>query len=116
MTSTSRAFDRGTYRADRDLREIGSEFRQRRLAFGFSQAHVAASCRMSRSRCCRVEAGRIATLSVPEVHRLAAVLGLEAVVRLYPGGNPVRDHAHATRIRSLLAHAAARSGTGRRYR
>ena len=47
------------------------------------------------------------TLSLPEIHRIAVVLGLAAVVRLYPGGLPIRDQAHALRLRRLLGHAAS---------
>ncbi len=107
MTSATRAFDRGTHRGQRDLLEIGSEFRERRLSLGTSQDHVARASRVSRSRYCRIEAGKITTLTVIELYQIATVLGLDASVRLYPGGTPVRDRAHVGRLQALLRHAAA---------
>jgi hypothetical protein len=62
---------------------------------------------LSRSRYSRIEAGSIRTFSILELDRLAAVLGLEAGVRLYPGGVPVRDAAHAGKLRDLLRLVAA---------
>lgn len=107
VPSVTRAFDRGTYLAEQDLRDVGSEFRERRLSLASSQAHVAGACRMSRPRYSRIEAGKAGTLTLPEIHRIASVLGLHAVLRIYPGGIPVRDRAHAVKLRELLAHAAA---------
>jgi len=57
---------------------------------------------MPRVRYCQIEAGTVRTLSVVEVARLAAVLGLDPMIRLYPGGAPIRDRAHAERLRRLL--------------
>lgn len=37
-----------------------------------------------------------------EISQVAAVLGLEAVVRLYPGGEPLRDTAQLGRIQTLV--------------
>ena len=91
----------------RDLREVGEEFRERRQSLGTSQDHVAGACRLSRSRYCRIEAGKVETLTILELNRIATVLGLDASVRLYPGGMPVRDRAQAERLHSLLKHVAA---------
>ena len=107
MTSATRAFVRGTYRGERDLLEIGSEFRERRLSLGTSRDDIARASRLARSRYCRIEAGKIGTLTVLELNQIASVLGLDASVRLYPGGVPVRDRAHAGRLQALLRHAAA---------
>jgi transcriptional regulator with XRE-family HTH domain len=107
MTSATRAFDRGTYLGVRDLHEVGEEFRERRHSLGRSQDHVAGACRISRSRYCRIEAGRVETLTILELNRIATVLGLDASVRLYPGGVPVRDRAQAERLNALLAHVAS---------
>jgi transcriptional regulator with XRE-family HTH domain len=106
MASAARAFERGTYHGRRDLRAIGDEFREHRLSLGVSQDHVAKAGRLSRSRYCRIEAGSVETLTIMELNRIATVLGLDASVRLYTGGSPVRDRAHAERLRSILAHAA----------
>jgi transcriptional regulator with XRE-family HTH domain len=107
VPAIDRRFERGTYLALRDLRTLGSEFRERRLELGLSQEAIAAACRLSRPRYTRIEAGKVMTLSLPEIHRIGGVLGLDPVVRLYPSGVPVRDRGHATRLQMLLANAAA---------
>jgi transcriptional regulator with XRE-family HTH domain len=105
VTSASRAIHRGTVLAQRQLSSIGDELREARLSSGASQHHVARLCGMSRQRYARIEVGRCETLSIVELHRLAAVLGLSPAVRLYPGGLPVRDVAQASRLASLLSNA-----------
>jgi len=59
---------------------------------------------MSRQRLSRLERGRCRELTVIQLHRVAAVLGLDASVRLYPAGPPIRDVAHARRLASFVAH------------
>lgn len=85
---------------------IGREFEAGRLALGASQDHVAEASRISRPRYSRIENGKAPTLQVIEVARIASVLGLESSIRLYPGGPPVRDAAHARRLGAFLACAA----------
>jgi transcriptional regulator with XRE-family HTH domain len=106
MPSIDRTFDRGSRAAQRQLATLGGELRERRLSLGLSQDHTAKAARVSRSRCSRIEAGLIQTFSVVELNHLAAALGLDAAVRLYPGGVPVRDAAHAGKLQSLLRLAA----------
>jgi hypothetical protein len=43
----------------------------------------------------RIERGLVREVSILKVTRLAEAVGLEASVRLYAGGSPVRDDAHA---------------------
>src|SRR4051812_28660374 len=103
MPSVLRGVDRGTHIARRQLAEIGAEFRERRMSLSLSQAFVAAAARLSRSRYVGVEAGKVPTLTILEANRIAQVLGMEAAVRLYPGGAPLRDVAHAGRLAKLLS-------------
>jgi transcriptional regulator with XRE-family HTH domain len=103
MGAAIRAFEHGSRLGERFLRDLGSEFREARIALGLSQAHVALASRMPRVRYCHVEAGTVPSLSIIEVARTAAVLGLDPMVRLYPGGAPIRDRAHAERLRRLLS-------------
>lgn len=114
MGTTSRALDRAVWLTNRTLRELGDEFRERRLGLALSQAHVAAACRISRPYYGRIENGAARSLSLAEVHRIATVLGLAASVRVYPDGVPVRDVGHATRLTGFLALTGARLGTGPR--
>lgn len=105
MGTISRALDRAAWLANRTLQEISDEFRERRLALALSQAHVAAACRISRPYYGRIDSGKARSLSLVEVHRIAAVLGMSTSVRLYPDGVPVRDLAHATRLTRFLTLA-----------
>ena len=62
---------------------------------------------MSRQRYSRVERGRCPGLTVLELNRVASVVGLNASVRLYPAGPPVRDVAQTSRLKAFLALGAA---------
>ena len=102
MPTASRALDRGTQRAKRDLGETGEAFRERRLELGVSQDHVAASSRMSRVRYSQIERGVASTLTILEFDRLAIVLGLSPSIRLFPGGPAVRDAGQSSRLARFL--------------
>jgi transcriptional regulator with XRE-family HTH domain len=86
----------------RQTRQLGEDFRETRLALAMSQEHVAAASRISRSRYGDIEGGRADSLTLRELNRVAAILGLSASVRLYPDGPPVRDVAHATKLQRFL--------------
>ena len=87
--------------------QLGDEFRDQRLTLGRSQQAVADAARISRARLSRIENGKVPRLSILEASQIAAVLGLDLSVRAYPGGSPVRDSAHAERLRGMLDHAHA---------
>jgi transcriptional regulator with XRE-family HTH domain len=101
--SADRRIQRATYRVRRTFGDLGEEFRAARGAGGLSQLRVATEAGMSRSRYTRIEAGRVETLRLDEAAKLAAVLGLDLSVKLYPGGGPLRDQAHAGRLSRFLA-------------
>jgi transcriptional regulator with XRE-family HTH domain len=103
MATTTRALAEGTRRAQRHVLDIGEGFLEQRIALGLSQAHVAAAVGMKRVKYGRIERGQVAA-PILELDRVAAVLGLELSVRLYPGGVPVRDGAQATRLMRFLIH------------
>jgi transcriptional regulator with XRE-family HTH domain len=94
--------DRAIAKATRQLIDIGGEFREARMALGLSQEFVANAARISRSRYSGIEAGKITTLSVAEINRIAAVLGLDTGIRVYPGGAAVRDAGHGGKLDALL--------------
>lgn len=104
MATTERALDRGNRRGHRSVRIVGEEFRDQRLGLGISQQRVADAARIQRSRYSRIECGRVEALTIVEASRVASVLGLDLVVRAYPGGSPLRDAAHAERLRRILSH------------
>ena len=105
MAAIERAVVRGTRRGERAYRELADEFRQGRLAAGWSQERVAALIGVSRSHYVEIEAGRTTALSIVQASRIAAVLGLDLLVRAYPGSGPLRDAAHSARLESVLRRA-----------
>jgi transcriptional regulator with XRE-family HTH domain len=104
MGSAERTYDRGSRQGERWVRSIGEEFRTARMALGLSQRHVAGAAHLSRSRYSRIELAAVRHLSILTAARIAAVLGLDLAARVYPGGRPIRDAAHAERLQRLLAH------------
>ena len=61
---------------------------------GLSAAAVARAARLSTSSVSRIERGLVQRVSVYDLARLHAVVGLELSVRSYPAGQPIRDAAH----------------------
>lgn len=83
---------------------LGEELLEARTSAALSQAHVAAAAGISRRRYGRIEGGQLPA-TVRELDLIAAVLGLDVSVRLYPGGSAVRDGPQATRLMRFLSHA-----------
>ena len=103
---------RGARRGRRLIAELGAELRTARLAAGLSLATVAAAADMSQSELSRIERGLAAWLDVLVAARLCAIVGLDLAVRAYPGGEPLRDAAHAR----LIAAFRTRLGSALRVR
>ncbi len=112
MATADRTYQRGERAGRKALSRFAEEVRDRRIELGLSQASVAAAARLSRPRYTKVEAARVGTLSIPEATRIASVLGLDLSVRVYPGGDPLRDGASAVRLQAL----GARVGRPLRFR
>lgn len=62
---------------------------------------------MSRVHYGRIENGHAPGLTIDEINRVAAALGLTPSLRMYPGGSPVRDAGQATRLLRFLAPVTA---------
>ncbi|MEO6350590.1 MAG: helix-turn-helix transcriptional regulator [Candidatus Limnocylindrales bacterium] len=107
MPTVDRSFDRGSRRAHKALRDLGEELRTKRVTVGLSQLQVASAAGIARPTCTRIEAGRFSSLSLLTASRVASVLGLDLSVRVYPGGNPLRDAAQLERLDRVLSRAAA---------
>jgi transcriptional regulator with XRE-family HTH domain len=71
------------------------EIRRARRNAGLSQATVARAAGLSRSRLARLEAGQLTSPPIPILFGVAAVVGLDVSLRAYPGGDAIRDAAHA---------------------
>ncbi len=104
MSSTERLLPRANRQAQRLLLAVGQELREARLVAGLSQAHVAGAIGLSRPRYTKAEAGQVPTLQIREAALAGAVVGLDLSVRLYPGGQAIRDVAQLRRLDALLAH------------
>ena len=86
---------RGTRRGRRLLADLGEEIRAARRASGLSLAECATAAGISGAELSRIERGLAPWLDVLTASRVCAVVGLDLSVRAFPGGNPVRDAAHA---------------------
>ena len=64
------------------------------MSHGLSQRAVCAASRVEQAEVSRIEAGRRPGATIRTLARLATAVGLELSVRLYPGGQPIRDKAH----------------------
>lgn len=110
MATKDRAVDLGTRRGNAIVLELGHEVRVARLEHGLSQNAVAIAARTSRAQVSRVERAGAPRVSVLELARLFAVLGLELSARAYAAGTPIRDAAHRAlleRLRSRVAPTVA---------
>ncbi len=102
MSTVQRARDRGARQGRRILQLLADEFHGKRLSTGLSQEAVATASGLSRPIYSRIETAKRVTTSFDEASRIAAVLGLDVVVRLYPGGEPLRDTAQQGRLDQLM--------------
>ena len=106
MPAVERAIDRAKERATRLLVAIGRELRASRVARGLSQQHVAQAVGVSQGLLSLIERGMHSAVSLELLAKIAEVVGLDLALRAYPGGEPIRDAAHARlleRFRKLVA-------------
>lgn len=106
MATAERLHERGDRRGRRALAALAEEIRDRRIELGLSQASVASAARLSRPRYTKVEAAKVESLSILEGARIASVLGLDLSVKIYPGGDPLRDAASVARLEALAGRIA----------
>ena len=102
MASNERLLYRATRRGESTLKRLGEELRHARLEADMSQQAIGRIVHMSGSKISRLEAGRLASLSVVDAARVSTALGLDLAVRTYPGGRRPRDAAQARRLHELL--------------
>src|SRR6266542_1409825 len=103
MSVRERPVDRGSRTTVRVRGDIGRELRTARRAAGISQLTVAVAADTSRAEVSRIERGSAPWLSVDVLCRLAAVLGFDPTIRLYPTTSPPRDAGHAALVERLHA-------------
>lgn len=100
--------DDATLRGLRLQVELGSELREGRLARGLRQTDVARVVGVSHARISRVEIGALRNLSVVDLSRHAATVGLKLHARFYPADGGLRDAAQLDLLRRLRARIGDR--------
>jgi transcriptional regulator with XRE-family HTH domain len=98
MGARERRVDAGAARGRALTTAILAELRSARLDRGLAGADVAREVGISQSQYSRIERGLTESLSIGEASTLLAAVGLDLSVRAYPGGQPLRDAAHAALI------------------
>jgi transcriptional regulator with XRE-family HTH domain len=98
---------RGTRRGRRLIADLGGELRIARQAAGLTLEFVATAAGVSPSELSRIERGLAPWLDVLRAARLCAIVGLDLSVRVYPGGEPLRDAGHARLTAAFRARVGA---------
>jgi transcriptional regulator with XRE-family HTH domain len=106
MATKDRAADRGRRDAALHLQLVGRELREARLAAGLSQAHVGSAVGISHSGVSRIERALAPNVPLGRIDTLAAVVGMELSVRLYPAGRPLRDEGQLALLERLRGRLA----------
>ena len=103
MSTRERPMDRGRRIATADRLRIGHELRVARQILGHSVHVVGATTGMSGAHVGRIERGIVPTVSVDQMARLGAAVGLDVRVRAYAGPVPVVDTAQLALLGRLRA-------------
>jgi transcriptional regulator with XRE-family HTH domain len=101
MPNRERRLPRATALIRADLTEAGSDLRTARLRAGLTAAAVAKAIGSSESTVLRTERAVRPGVRPDALARHAAALGLRARIRLYPDGDPIRDAAQVSVMRSF---------------
>jgi transcriptional regulator with XRE-family HTH domain len=112
MPTRESPIQRGRRLGRTQRRRIGEEFRTTRIGLGMSLREVGRRLGISHSAVARRERGDIESLSIDQIAVMAAVLGLESRLQLYPVATPLRDAAQL----ALLARFRARLPPELRFR
>jgi transcriptional regulator with XRE-family HTH domain len=98
-----RLLDRGNRLGLAGLARLGQELRDARLDRGLTVDAVAAAANISNASVSRIERAKAPKVALVVLARLAAVVGLDLVVRTYPGSTPLRDAGHVVLLADLRA-------------
>jgi transcriptional regulator with XRE-family HTH domain len=112
MAGHEKRDERAQQRMAELLASMGRELRTARLGIDLSQASAARAIGRTRSTWSRMELGEVPQLSLVELGRAMAVVGMDLHVRAYPGGQPLRDSGHVC----LLERLRVRLGPGAWWR
>ena len=103
MGTRERPLDRAQRRTVEQLAAAGREIRLARVSAGLSQRDVGSAAGVSRTTVWRLERGIGVEVTLSALSRVSAAVGLEASLRLFPVGDPVRDAAHVALLGRLRA-------------
>lgn len=92
--------------------DLCRELEGARIEHGLSFADVGGAVGLSGQQVARICRGQSTSVSVVRLTALLAAVGLDLSARAYPGGSPVRDHAHL----ELLARLRGRLPSTLRWR
>lgn len=104
MPPIERPFDRGKRLGFAAVARVGTELRDARVDRGLTVDRVAFAAGISNASVSRIERGRSPRVPFATLAVLAAIVGLDLVVRTYPGASPVRDAAHISLLAALRGH------------
>lgn len=102
MAPRLRAVHESVLRLKHLLREEGAQLREGRLAAGLTQAQVAMSLNWSASKIGRIERGEDMQVGALDFGRIAAIVGFQLWLRLYPAAGALRDAPQLALEASLL--------------
>jgi transcriptional regulator with XRE-family HTH domain len=108
MPNRVRRIDEAAATGRRLQADLGAELRNARLAGGLRQVAVARAIGMSNARVSRVEHGLLRGLSIADLARHGAAVGLRLHARFYPTGGGLRDAAQLDLLRRLRARIGDR--------
>lgn len=104
MAASDRARSRALRRLRSWLADFGTQILEARLGASVSQEELGRTLSMSGTKIGRIEHGKLFSLTLSDTARLAAALGFDLSLRLYPGGDGIRDAGQAKRLIQLLEH------------
>jgi len=113
MGARLRRIDAGAARGRAAAAMVVEELRTARIDRGLAGADIARATGLSQPQYNRIEHETAGQLTIERASTLLAAVGLELWVRIYPGGEPLRDAAHAAllaRFRAQL-HRSLRFAT-----
>ena len=103
VATKARQVDVGTGRALELITRSGRELRLARTDRGLSLERVGGAVGLSVSQVSKIERGLVRRVSIHDLARLHAVVGLELSIKSYPAGQPIRDQAQMQLLEAFRA-------------
>jgi transcriptional regulator with XRE-family HTH domain len=103
VATRERPADRGRRRADESLRRLGKDLRIARTGAGLSSRAVADVTETSHQQLLAFERGRHLHPPVEDLGAWCATVGLDLVIRAFPGGDAIRDAGQQRLLERLRA-------------